>query len=62
MTQAVTQLARPLRIFAIMTLVRSVISFENNALHERERPVAGQELRVMVQGLPGEAGETRPCR
>lgn len=62
MTEAVTQLARPLRIFPIMTLVRSVISFENNALHERERQVAGQELRVMVQGLPGEAGEMRPCR
>ncbi len=59
---ALARLARCLRLIAIMTADRSVILLKNNALHERGRRVAGQELRATVQGLPGGAGETRQCR
>ena len=55
-------LARPLRVLPIMTAARSVILLKNNALHERARRVAGQELRATMQRLPGEAGEMRQCR
>lgn len=55
-------LARPLRVLPIMTADRSMILLKNNALHERGRRVAGQELRATVQRLPGRAGEMRQCR
>jgi hypothetical protein len=56
------QLARRLRVWSIMTDGQSTNPLKNNALIERRPGVAGQELRAAVQGLPGRAGEMRPCR
>jgi hypothetical protein len=56
------RLARALRHVSIMAADRSVILFKNNTLLEWALRMAGQELRVTVQGLPSEAMEMRQCR
>ncbi len=57
-----TYLARGLRTLKGMNEPRATIWRENNALAERSQRVAGQDLRIAGQGLPGEARETVPCR